>query len=60
MGLTAGFFSATSHRDATRGIVLLWQVMAATGGVVLFIVLVASLLSIRRVLVLESAIVFRG
>jgi len=60
MGLTAGFFSVTSHRDATRGIVLLWQVMAGSGAVVLFIVLVASLLSIRRVLVLESAIVFRG
>jgi putative ABC transport system permease protein len=60
MGLTAGFFSVTSHRDATRGIVLLWQVMAGTGAVVMFIVLVASLLSIRRVLVLESAIVFRG
>jgi putative ABC transport system permease protein len=60
MGLTAGFFSVTSHRDATRGIVLLWQVMAGSGAVVLFIVLVASLLSIRRVLVLESAMVFRG
>ncbi len=60
MGLTAGFFSVTSHRDATRGIVLLWQVMAGSGAVVMFIVLVASLLSIRRVLVLESAIVFRG
>ncbi len=60
MGLTAGFFSVTSHRDATRGIVLLSQVMAGSGAVVMFIVLVASLLSIRRVLVLESAIVFRG
>ena len=60
MGLTAGFFSVTTHRDATRGIVLLWQVMAGSGAVVMFIVLVASLLSIRRVLVLESAIVFRG
>jgi putative ABC transport system permease protein len=60
MGLTAGFFSVTSHRDATRGIQLLWQVMAGSGAVVMFIVLVASLLSIRRVLVLESAVVFRG
>ena len=60
MGLTAGFFSVTSHRDATRGIVLLWQVMASSGAVVMFIVLVSSLLSIRKVLVLEPAIVFRG
>ena len=60
MGLTAGFFSLTSHRDATRGIVLLWQAMAGTAGVVMFIVLVSSLLSIRKVLVLEPAMVFRG
>jgi putative ABC transport system permease protein len=60
MGLTAGFFAATSHRDATRGIVLPWQVMAGSGAVVMFIVLISSLLSIRKVLVLESAIVFRG
>jgi putative ABC transport system permease protein len=60
MGMTAGFFSVTTHRDATRGIVLLWQVMAASGAVVMFIVLIASLLSIRKVLVTEPAIVFRG
>ena len=60
MGMTAGFFCVTSHRDATRGIVLLWQVMAGSGAVVMFIVLVSSLLSIRKVVVLEPAIVFRG
>jgi putative ABC transport system permease protein len=60
MGMTAGFFAITVHQEATRGIVLLWQVMAGTGGVVLFIVAVASLMSIRRVLQLEPAIVFRG
>lgn len=60
MGMTAGFFSVTTHRDATRGIVLLWQVMAGSGAVVMFIVLIASLLSIRKVLVTEPAIVFRG
>jgi putative ABC transport system permease protein len=60
MGLTAGFFSITEHREATRGIFLLWQVMAITAGVDLFIVLISSLLSIRRVLVLEPAVVFRG
>jgi putative ABC transport system permease protein len=40
--------------------VLFWQIAAGTGAVVLFIVIVASLMSIRRVLVLEPAIVFRG
>jgi putative ABC transport system permease protein len=60
MGMTAVFFAITSHQEATRGIVLLWQVMAASGGVVLFIVAVASLMSVRKVLKLEPAIVFRG
>jgi putative ABC transport system permease protein len=60
MGMTAVFFAITTHQEATRGIVLLWQIMAGTGGVVLFIVAVASLMSIRRVLQLEPAIVFRG
>lgn len=60
MGLAAGFSSMTERREATRGIVLLWQVMAGTAGVVMFIVLISSVLSIRKVLVLESAIVFRG
>lgn len=60
MGMTAAFFSITTHQEATRGIVLLWQTMAGTAGVVLFIVAVASLTSIRRVMKLEPAIVFRG
>ncbi len=60
MGLTALFFAITTHQEATRGIVLLWQTMAGTGATVLFIVAVASIMSIRRVLKLEPAIVFRG
>src|SRR5215831_10549721 len=59
MGLAAVFF-IVARTEATRAIVLLWQVMAGTGVVVLFIVMVASLLSIRKVLVLEPAMVFRG
>lgn len=60
MGMTAAFFAFFVRQEATRGIVLLWQIMVASGGVVLFIVAVASLMSIRRVLKLEPAIVFRG
>jgi len=60
MGMTAVFFAITTRQEATRGIVLLWQTMAGTAGVVLFIVAVASLMSIRKVLKLEPAIVFRG
>jgi putative ABC transport system permease protein len=53
------FFAIFSHKLATRGIVLLWQCAALTGGCILFVVVVASVLSIRRVLVLEPAEVFR-
>jgi putative ABC transport system permease protein len=37
-----------------------WQVLVGTGAAVLLIAVAASLLSIRRVVVLEPAIVFRG
>jgi putative ABC transport system permease protein len=37
-----------------------WHAMVGVGGAVLLIVLLASLLSIRRLMVLEPAIVFRG
>jgi len=59
MGLATVFF-IVARTEATRGIVLLWQVMVGTGVVVLLIVTLASLLSIRKVLVLEPAMVFRG
>ena len=59
MGLCATFF-VVARSDATRGIVMSWQAMAGTCGVVLFIVMVSSLMSIRKVLVLEPAMVFRG
>ncbi len=37
----------------------MWQSVALTGGCIFVIIIVASLLSIRRVLVLEPAAVFR-
>jgi putative ABC transport system permease protein len=58
-GMGATFFEITRHNLATRGIVLMWQCVALTGGCILFVAAVASLLSIRRVLVLEPAEVFR-
>jgi putative ABC transport system permease protein len=60
MGMAAAFFSSFLSYGPTRGIVLPWQVMAGIAGVVLFVVALASLMSIRRVLVLEPAVVFRG
>jgi len=59
IGLAAAFFEATKHNPALAGIYVPWQVMTGTGVAVLVIVLVASLISLRRVLVLEPAIVFR-
>jgi putative ABC transport system permease protein len=60
MGLAALFFESTAHIIHLQGFFLPWQVMAGTAAAVLVIVVLASLLSIRRVLVLEPAIVFRG
>ena len=59
MGLAAAFFETTKHLIALRGIVLLWPVMLGTGGAVMLIIVLASFMSIRRVLVLEPAAVFR-
>jgi putative ABC transport system permease protein len=60
VGLTAIFFESTGHITPLAGLHLHWQVMAGTGVAVLVIVMLASVLSIRRVLVLEPAVVFRG
>jgi len=60
MGMAAAFFARTLNYLPTRGIILPWQVMAGIAVVVLFVVGLASLMSIRRVLVLEPAVVFRS
>jgi putative ABC transport system permease protein len=60
IAMTAGFFEAFSSNLDLRGFRLPWQIMAGTGAVVFIIVTLASLMSIRRVLVLEPAVVFRG
>jgi putative ABC transport system permease protein len=59
-GIAATFFEITGRQLATRGIVLMWQNVAITAACIFFVVIVASVLSIRRVLVLEPATVFRG
>lgn len=59
-GMAAAFFEITAHKIATRGIVLLWQNVVGVGVLMFLVVIGASLLSIRRVLVLEPAAVFRG
>ena len=59
-GMAAEFFNFFGQKLATRGIILMWQSVALTGGCMVFVMVLASILSLRRVLVLEPAIVFRG
>jgi len=59
-GLCAGFFTITLNNLATRHLVLMWETVIGTGLAILLVVSMASLISIRRVLVLEPAAVFRG
>ena len=59
-GLCALFFWITLNNPPTRGLVLMWQNMIGTGAAILLVIVLASLISIRRVLVLEPAAVFRG
>jgi putative ABC transport system permease protein len=60
VGLTAVYFMITNQRTQLAGLNMMWQVMAGTGAAVAVIIVLASLVSIRKVLVLEPAIVFRG
>jgi len=60
MGVTAFFFEATKNVTHLAGFYLPWQVVLGSAAAVTMIVVLASLVSIRRVLVLEPAIVFRG
>ena len=61
IGLAAAFFETTERLNnvALRGMYLPWQVVAVTGAAVGLIVLFASILSLRRVLVLEPGMVFK-
>jgi len=60
IGLCALFFFATADITALLGFMLHWQVMAGTAAAVFVIMIVSSIASIRKVLVLDPAIVFRG
>jgi putative ABC transport system permease protein len=60
VGLTAVFFDRTNQITNLAGLHMHWQALAGVGAAVLIIVSLASLMSMRRVLFLEPAIVFRG
>lgn len=60
IGGSAIFFESTNDLTHLRGFRLHWEVIAATAAAVLAIMAIASYASIRKVMVLEPAIVFRG
>jgi putative ABC transport system permease protein len=61
IGMTAAFFELTTDLNPNlRGLHLLWEIAAGTAATVVVIVLLASMMSLRKVLVLEPAVVFRG
>jgi putative ABC transport system permease protein len=60
LGLAASFFTfATQPPGALRGFSLPWWVAVDDAGLTALIVLLAMFASLRRVLVLDPAIVFR-
>ena len=61
IGLCAAFFDFSSRVSINlRGFELPWQVAAGTAGAVLVIIVIASIASVRKVMVIDPAIVFRG
>jgi putative ABC transport system permease protein len=60
IAMTAAFFEATKNNLDLRGFYLMPEIMGGVGIAVLLIVFLASVISVRRVAVLEPAIVFRG
>jgi len=59
IGFAALFFEGTKDITHLAGFRMPWQIVVLTGGAVSLIVVLSSLLSMRRVLVLEPAVVFR-
>jgi putative ABC transport system permease protein len=60
IGMTSAFFEFMASNPNLRGLHLLWEIATGTAATVVVIVLLASVMSLRKVLVLEPAVVFRG
>ncbi|MBM3762364.1 MAG: FtsX-like permease family protein [Acidobacteria bacterium] len=60
ISMTAAFFEAFQSNLDLRGFRMLPEIMQGTAAVVFFIVILASAFSVRKVIVLEPAVVFRG
>jgi putative ABC transport system permease protein len=60
VGLTTIFFFTTGNITQLAGLHMTWLALLGTGAAVIVIVVATSVISARRVLTLEPAIVFRG
>lgn len=60
IGSTALFFNIMSRTSALRGFYLYWHVVVFVFVAVVLIVILSSFRSIRKILVIDPAIVFRG
>lgn len=60
ISLTALFFELTKDSLELRGFRLIPEVMLLAGGLIFGFVLIATVLSVRRVVVVDPAVVFRG
>ena len=60
VGLTAIFFITTGNITHLAGLHMTWLALLGTGAAIVVIVIGTSIISARRVLTLEPAIVFRG
>jgi putative ABC transport system permease protein len=60
IGGTAAFLAGAATDPNLDGFVLHWQVIAGAGALVAVIVVGSALVSVRRVLKMDPAIVFRG
>lgn len=60
IGMTSLFFESTQNVTALMGFYLPWQVAGLAALAVAIIIVLARMISLRKVLVLEPAVVFRG
>jgi putative ABC transport system permease protein len=60
IGGTAAFLSQAASNPALEGFEMHWQVIAGAAAIIFVIVTLSALVSVRRVLRMDPAIVFRG
>jgi putative ABC transport system permease protein len=60
MGMAGAFFFLLRNETALRGFFMPWQIMLITAGAVSLIIALAAIVSIRKVLSIDPALVFRA